>query len=497
MQWLLLISILVIATCGIIYELIAGTLASYLLGDSVTQFSTIIGTYLCSMGVGSYLAKYIKKNLTGAFVTIEILIGVIGGCSSLLLFFSFNHIEHFRILLYFLIGLTGILVGAEIPLVMRLLQKEIEFSELISRVFSFDYIGALVASVLFPLWFVPKLGIEKTSLFFGILNILVAIFTLYKLTDYRRNKLLHFACYISLSGLILLFVFSHKINKQIEQEQYGERIILTSQSPYQKITITESHGHLRLFLNGNLQFSTMDEYRYHESLVHPVCQYSRQLKHILILGGGDGMALREFLKYPEIESAILVDLDQKMTGLFTTHPVLRELNAKSFSNPKATIVNADAFQWLRQNHDSFDAICVDFPDPSNFSLGKLYTTAFYLELKRHLRSEGCAVVQCTSPFVAPKSFWCIEKTIRSAGLNTMPYHTLVPSFGDWGFVLLSKNRTLNVQRHFASPVKYYDSSAFAGMLWFPADSRQRNTETNNLQNQALVGYFEEEWQKVQ
>lgn len=497
MQWLLLISVLVIATCGIVYELIAGTLASYLLGDSVTQFSTIIGTYLFSMGIGSWLAKYIKKNLVQNFVVIEIIIGLIGGCSSLFLFFIFNQVEHFRVLLYFTVSITGILVGAEIPLVMRMLQGRIEFSELISRVFSFDYIGALLASVIFPIWLVPRLGLEKTSLLFGIFNIIIALVAVYKLAPRRSSGPLKWAGFTALFILVILFAFSQKITQNTEKEHYGERIILSQTSPYQRIILTESGGNLRLFLNGNLQFSSKDEYRYHESLVHPAAQLSDRIDRALILGGGDGMALRELLKYTAVSEILLVDLDAAMTTLFTKNPRLRSLNNSSLTNPKVRIRNEDAFRFLRETKNIYDLIIVDFPDPSNFSIGKLYSDVFYSELKKHLADSGTAVIQCTSPWAAPSSFWCIENTIRSVNLNTLPFHTLVPSFGDWGFIIASKQNQLKIKRPLPSDIKYIDSSIFQTMLHFPKDISYRKTEINNLQNQILVSYFEEEWRKVQ
>ena len=163
---LLLMSVFVVTTCGLIYELVAGTAASYLLGDSVTQFSTIIGVYLFSMGIGSYLSKFFNNNLIAWFVQIEIMVGLVGGFSSTVLFMLFGFVTYFRVILYSLVGLTGVLVGLEIPLLMRILEKKYEFKELVSKVFTFDYIGALLASLIFPLVLVPHLGLLRTSFFF-------------------------------------------------------------------------------------------------------------------------------------------------------------------------------------------------------------------------------------------------------------------------------------------------------------------------------------------
>src|SRR6476660_2372383 len=160
---LLLASVFTIATCGLVYELIAGTLASYLLGDSITQFSTIIGCYLFAMGIGSWLSRYVKRDLLSFFIRVEILVGAVGGSSAALLFLAFEHVASFRFLLYFTVGAIGVLVGVEIPLLLRILENRLEFRDLVAKVFTFDYVGALFASILFPLVLVPHLGLIKSA----------------------------------------------------------------------------------------------------------------------------------------------------------------------------------------------------------------------------------------------------------------------------------------------------------------------------------------------
>ncbi|HET6224985.1 MAG TPA: polyamine aminopropyltransferase, partial [Bacteroidia bacterium] len=326
-QLLLLISVFVIATCGLIYELIAGTLASYLLGDSVTQFSTIIGVYLFSMGIGSFLSKYITRNLLGWFIQIEILVALIGGFSSTILFLCFEHISGFHVILYTLIMLTGTLVGLEIPLLMRILKDKLEFSELVSKIFTFDYIGALFASILFPLLMVPYLGILKTSYLFGLLNAVVAIILCFQFaTQTTYIKALRFQSIIASLFLLAGFVLSEQIQNFAETLTYNETIIFSKSSPYQRIILTSEKNVTKLYLNGNLQFSSADEYRYHEALVHPGLSHLKTPKRILILGGGDGFAVREVLKYPSVESITLVDLDSSVTSLFKSAEFLKKLN---------------------------------------------------------------------------------------------------------------------------------------------------------------------------
>lgn len=495
MQWLLLLSVLVIATCGIIYELVAGTLASYLLGDSVTQFSTVIGSYLFSMGIGSYASKFIKKNELQTFITIEILIGVIGGCSGIILFYLFNYVESFRIVLYSLVGIVGFLVGAEIPLVMRLLKNQIDFNELIARVFSFDYIGALLASIVFPLLLVPHLGLGKTPLLFGLINIVVAGVVLIQLQKRNFPVVLFSILVFCFILLTVLFAFTDKIVQNSDEAHFGERIIISKNTHYQRIVVTQSEKKTRLYLNGNLQFSSDDEYRYHEALVHPGMMHCTELNRALILGGGDGCAARELLKYPQLKSVQLVDLDNAMTFLFSNNSFLKKINHNSLIHPNVKINNTDAFLWIKNCKDSFDFICIDFPDPSNFSVGKLYSQVFYSQLKPILKHNGIAVIQCTSPWVAPKSFWCIEKTLRSAGFNTLPYHAHVPSFGDWGFILISKLKNVQQKRNLPK-LKFINAEMLQHLFYFPPDQKPKeNLEINQLQNQILVQYFDEEWNK--
>jgi spermidine synthase len=493
MPVLLLFSAFVISTCGLVYELISGTLASYLLGDSITQFSTVIGVYLFSMGIGSFLSKYINRNLTATFIKVELLIGLVGGFSSALLFLLFEHVSSFRILLYALVSLTGILVGLEIPLLMRILQGKLAFKDLVAKVFTFDYIGALLASLLFPLVLVPHLGLVRSSFMFGIFNVLVAIGTL---RVFRREvhwvRIMEGAAYGTLLLLGLGFVFSDRIMSFAEASTFPDPVIYAKSSPYQRIVLTRAPHDLRLFLNGNLQFSSRDEYRYHEALVHPGLASRQSRRKVLILGGGDGLAVREVLRYPEVESITLVDLDPEMTRLFSSQDFLVRLNNDAFHSSKVHVVNADAFVWLKENQEKFDFVIVDFPDPSNFSIGKLFSTAFYRVLSRSLSEDGAMVIQSTSPFVARKTFWCVDTTLRSVGLLTTPYHVYVPSFGEWGFVLATR-KPFALGREYPPGLRYVNTNTAREMLEFPQDMAPIQVEPNRLNNQVLVRYFEEEW----
>lgn len=493
LRLLLLASVFVIATCGLVYELIAGTVASYLLGDSVTQFSTVIGVYLFAMGVGSWLSRYVEKNLLRIFIQVEFLIALFGGSAAAILFLLFAHVSSFRVLLYGLVLLIGTLVGLEIPLLLRILKGRLEFKDLISQVFTFDYIGALLASLLFPLLLVPYFGLARSGFLFGILNGAVGLIALSILWDQiPRARVLRINGLVVLALLCAGFAYSERIVSWSEASAYGEEVIFAKSTPYQRITITRRADDLRLYLNSNLQFSSRDEYRYHEALVHPGLARLPDARRVLVLGGGDGLAVREILRYPQIESVTLVDLDPAMTRLFSTQELLLALNKHAFSSPKVQVVNADAFTWLKENGEIFDFIVADFPDPSNFSVGKLYTTAFYQRARAALAEQGAMVIQCTSPFVARKSFWCIDETLRACGLTTEPYHANVPSFGEWGFILASP-RPLGDEWRLPGGLHFVDSANVAELSHFPPDMGRVATEVNRLNNQALVRYFESEW----
>lgn len=493
MTYPLLITAFIISTCGLVYELIAGTIASYLLGDSVTQFSIVIGVYLFSMGVGSFLSRYVEKKLVFTFVNVEMLVGLLGGCSAALLFLLFEHVESFRVVLYSVVGLIGILIGLEVPLLMRVLKDRLQFKDLVSQIFTFDYVGALIASLLFPLVLVPVLGLVRSSFLFGILNILVALWTIHIFRDELPwlKTLRSFAAALIIA-LICGFAFSERIMNIAESASFPDNIIYSTSTPYQRIILTGNGKDFRLFLNGNLQFSTRDEYRYHEALVHPALASLKDPSEVLVLGGGDGLAVRELLKYPSVKKILLIDLDKQMTDLFSKPGFFSELNQHSLSNPKVQIINQDAFVWLQKASNKFDFIVVDFPDPSNYSLGKLYTDTFYRALKKVMKPDGLLVIQSTSPYYAKNSYWCVVNTLNSVGLSTTPYHAYVPSFGDWGYVIACQGRFHPGERY-PDGLRYISAQTFDGMLHFPKDMMPTNNLVNKLNNQSLVHTFESEW----
>jgi spermidine synthase len=493
----LLASVFVVAACGLVYELAAAALASYVLGDSVLQFSTIIGTYLFAMGVGSWLSRFFDRQLPAHFLRIELLVALVGGSLPAVLFIANAYQPSaFRPLLYGMVLLVGMLVGLEIPLVMRILKRNVGLRELVSQVLTFDYLGALAVSVAFPLVLVPQLGLIRTGLLFGLMNAAVALWALWLFRHELRRLAAHtLACLLTLGALGAAFAASQQITTLAEDKFYQDRIVLAESSPWQRIVVTQGRSGLRLFLNGNLQFSQADEYRYHEALVHPAMAAHGAPRRVAILGGGDGMAAREVLRYPQVESITLVELDPNMTRLFGSHPALTQLNRGALASPKLRVVNADAFTWLQHTREHFDVIIVDFPDPTNFSVGKLYTNSFYALLEQRLAASGYLVVQTTSPLIARQSFWTVVATIESVGLATAPYHAHVPSFGEWGFVLAGR-RPYRIAPQLPQDLQFLSTASLPQLFEFPRDMARVPAEVNRLSNQVLVTTYEREWGKV-
>jgi spermidine synthase len=493
---ILFLSVFLIAACGLIYELIAGTLASYLLGDSVFQFSTVIGAYLFAMGIGSFLSRFIGRGLVARFISIELLVGLVGGFSSSVLFLAFAYTQSFRLILYLVVIAVGTLVGLEIPLLMRILKDRYRFGELISHVLTFDYLGALGASILFPLVLVPKLGMVRSALLFGIMNTVVALWSTLLFRDQiGPRRALQAACLISLVALGLGMAGAERISAAADNNLYADEVILSKETRYQRIVLTRWKDDIRLFLNSHLQFSSRDEYRYHEALVHPGLAAVPETRSVLVLGGGDGLAVREILKYPGVEKITLVDLDPEMIKLFSTNPMLTRLNGNSLTASKLRVIHADAFPWLAENRDMFDFVVVDFPDPTSYSLGKLYTTVFYRALAKHLSRQALVVVQSTSPLFARQSYWCIVETLKQAGLKTFPYHVYVPSFGEWGYVLAGQY-PYEPPAQLPAGLRFLSARNLPELFHFPNDMLPVDVEPNRLNDQVLVRYYEREWREI-
>lgn len=488
---LLMLTTLIISGCSICYELIISAVSSYLIGDSTLQYSITIGLYMSAMGLGAYLSKYMKRNLFNWFVSVEIGVGLIGGISSLVLFLANLYLEQYQLVMYLEIITIGTFVGVEIPLLTRIIENDADNLRVtISSIFSFDYIGGLVGSIAFPLLLLPELGYFATAFLMGSMNILAAILIVFKYSAQIKRVVVFKVITIALFlGLLWGAVFSENISNHIEGGLYRDRVILSEQTRYQHIVLTRHKDDLRLFIDGNVQFSSVDEYRYHEALIHIPMAAAAKRERVLVLGGGDGMAARELLKYPEAHIT-LVDLDAEMTRLCSENKIITALNENSLQSDRLTIINADAYRYLEENEELFDVIVVDLPDPNNEALNKLYTNIFYRMCSNSLTEDGVMVVQSTSPYYATKAFWCINRTLESEGFYVKPYHLQVPAFGDWGFNLASKKQ-LDGQYDLSVETKYLTNENISALFAFGKDEMEKDVAINSLSRPQLIQYYSE------
>lgn len=493
----LLTSIFIIAVCGLIYELIIASLSSYLLGDSVYQFSITVGVFLTAMGIGSFLSRAIKGDLLRTFLVVEIVIGLLGGISGATLFIAYSIFP--RSYTFFMVAallVLGTLIGLEIPLLTRIAGRYGSLRDTIANVLAVDYLGALAASLLFPLVLLPYLGLAKTAFLVGIFNLGVVGINLRVFGRALPHVGGIVAATLAALGLLAAgFWQSAALTSLAEERMYQDEIIYAEQSPYQRIVLTSYQDDVRLYLDRELQFSSRDEYRYHESLVHPAISLAPSREEVLIIGGGDGMAAREVLKYPGVKRITLVDLDPAMTRLGQTFGPLLKLNAGSLNDPHVRVINADGYTYLAESSDTYGVIIIDLPDPRSEGLARLYSRQFYGIVKRHLARGGIFVQQSSSPYFVREAYWCIAHTARAAGLQIQTYHTYIPSFGDWGFVLGSDLAVDWARARITVPTRYLTTEHLPTLPIFDPDTSEVQTEISTLENPVVLRYYIKGWRK--
>ncbi len=493
---ILLASILIVALCGIAYELIISTVSSYLLGNSVYQFSLTIGTFMFAMGIGSYLSKMLGKNLLHNFVLIEIAIALVGGACSMILFMTFplaNALYNF--VMYSLILIIGALVGMEIPILTTILSHQKSTRDSIANVMSLDYIGALIGSVSFPLLLLPQLGLIRSSFAIGLANIFTALVNLYFFRNHLKHiKGLTMASLAILIGLIVFIFAGTRLTSFAESHLYFDQVIYQKQTPYQKLTITRSNANreLRLYIDGHIQFSSRDEYRYHEALVHPVMSIPGKKENVLVLGGGDGLAVRELLKYEQVKSIDLVDIDPEITRLGKEFPAIAMLNEESLHDPRVNIFNEDAFLFINQPGKMYDRVIIDMPDPHNEAINKLYAREFYEMIKRRMADDAYLISQSSSPYFTRKTFWGIEKTLAYVFDTTESFHVTVPSFGIWGFHMASNGNPFPTAYQFDVKPKWMSEQIMAAAVQFTSDTDRVEVPVNSIMEPKLYHLYLED-----
>jgi spermidine synthase len=494
----LVIAAFVSGLCSIIYELLIATTASYFLGDSVKFFSLTIGIYMASMGVGTFISKYITHHLLSKFVNIELWLAWLGGISVPALYLAYAYTELFILCYLFFTISIGILIGLEIPFLTRLMERYCTLKVNIANILSFDYFGALIATISFPFILLPFFGVYQSSLLFGLVNMSIGFIVLWAFSEEIGTHVLwlkRIAIVVSLFLIVMIFL-SHRFLEHWDQSLYEDRIIVSEQSKYQRIILTKDRDDIRLYLDGNLQFSSIDEYRYHEALIHiPMAISHQPITRVLLLGAGDGLAVRELLKYPQINDITLVDLDEKILHLSKTNPYITALNQQSLQSEKLTMIIGDAFGFLQHNTAPFDLIIADLPDPNNNGLARLYSKQFYSLVKRNLTGGGIFVTQATSPYFAPRAYWSIVKTVGAAGFSHIyPYHANIPSFGEWGFVIASEAALNMATPSFIPNTRFIDKQTFPTHFIFTKDTIAQDVEVNVLDRPIILDYYLRGWE---
>ena len=489
---------------GIVAEYVLSTLATYFLGNSVFQWTMIVSIMLFSMGLGSRISKGIANNLLQKFIYIEFTLSLLAAFVSVITYSASAYYGYVGFVIYLMCIIIGLLIGMEIPIVIRLNDEFEDLHINVSSVMEKDYYGSLLGGVFFAFVGLPYLGLTYTPFILGTINFLVAVGLFFMLRPSLPKSVksrLTTSTIVVFVILIAGVTFADKIISYGEQSRYKDKVIFEQQSKYQKITITQSKEDFWLFINGNQQLSTIDEVMYHEPLVHPVMRLSKNPQHVLVMGGGDGGAVREILKYDAVQKITLVDLDPAMTDLGKYNDLLLEMNQNALNHGKVEIVNTDGFNFLEGADKFYDVIIIDLPDPKTIELGRLYSYEFYKLCYKQLRPNGLVITQAGSPYYAARAFNCIDTTMAAANFTTVPLHNQVVTLGEWGWVMGTKSGTRQqvitaLQRldYDGVTTQWINHEAMTlitsfGKRTFPDDDKE--VEVNKIHNPVLFKYYME------
>jgi spermidine synthase len=485
---------------GIVGEYILSTLATYFLGDSVFQWTMILSSMLFAMGLGSRLSSRYTEKILEKFLIAEFLLTFLTSSAALCTYFFMGYTEYIAVIIYGFAMAIGLLIGMEIPLVTRVNEENEELRTNIAGVLENDYYGSLLGGIFFVFVGLPYLGLTHTPFVLSGINFLVAVALFIRLRKHIDPTYQKAFLVVIPSLLIFMIFLSYNADAIVlygEQKRYDDKVVFSKQTKYQKITITQWKEEYWLYLNGSKQLCTFDEWQYHEPLVHPVMQLTPYAKHVLILGAGDGCAIREVLKYKGVEQITLVDIDPEMTRIGKTNEIFTKMNDSSYYDPKVKVVNQDAFQYLEQSDEFFDVMILDFPDPKSIDLNRVYSKEFYRLCNKKLRPLGHIVTQAVSPYYTTKAYRSIEKTLGASGFQTLPIHNHVYSFGEWGWIIGSKQMSSEVmkksllEKNFDTlDVRWINKEAMQLMTSFGRDLVNADSvEVNTIHNPVLYKYY--------
>jgi len=513
----------------IVDEYILAQVSSNILGNPAEQWPIVIGLMLLATGIGVWFAQFIpaEKAIT-AFITIEVLLSLIGSFSPLIVMTAYAYmLIHFKLVFYLTSFTLGFLIGFEQPLIAVINQRFVGFRSNITMTLSLDAFGVAVGTILWVKCMVGVIPLQYASFMVGSLNLLIAIITYLYLSRQTKINIPYATLGLIVLSLGLGFwgiTNADNIIATAEQQLFTGKVIHSEDTRYQHVVLTKhpKTSHVMLFLNSGLQFCSADEERYHENLVHPAMYIRNTLKkeqankdslQVLVLGGGDGLAIREIRKYPNVAEMSLVELDPAITQLAKTEPHLLSLNDSSLFNKTLSTINRtstlevlhkDAYTYVEkaaQAGRKFDVILIDFPDPRNEALGKLYSKYFFHNIRLLLKQGGVVAIQASSPVHVKQAYICTGKTMTAAGLKVLPYHDNIPSFNHWGWYLAVNSEDdidlfgmaeqMYAQEAFEVPTKYLTPARFFANTIFGKDilKDSEDIEINTLMNQKIVYYY--------
>lgn len=491
---LLLLAAAVSSGCGLAAELLLGALASYLVGNGALAYGIAVGGFLAAMGLGSYFSQFIgvsgdrarqQQALLLRFVWVELAIAPLSALLPLGLFALFVVDGPLWLGLALVTLVLGTLAGLEVPLLTRILECDRGARDALAKVLALDYLGALFGSLAFPVLLLPWLGYFPAAAVLGSLPGFMVFAIANAFPSLQRWRVWGMSCGLALCAIAPVTV---PLSNGLENSLYNGAVAVRMQSPYQRIVLTRRGADVRLFLDGDLQLSTLDEYRYHEALVHPALSASETPQQILLLGAGDGMALREILKWESVERVLMIELDPEVVKLARTHPFLRRVNENAFADPRVEVRYGDAFRLAAALPERFDVIIADFPDPDREHLAKLYSQGFYRRLLAKLSPGGVLVTQASSPFFAPRAFACVAATLEAAGATVSPYTVDVPSFGPWGFVMGKAGTMAPEVGKLPVPTRFLTPELLPSLFHLPGDVTPDRVEVNRLAHPVIVRY---------
>jgi spermidine synthase len=445
----ILIITIILAFCSIVYELLLANTLAIITGNYIWWQSLTIGIYIGGLGLGAYWSEKLKDTYKSV-INIEITLSLLGVFSVVyvyLLHGSYKYLDNlffytgdfhstiylqnlfiikfiFFIMVQALTFSIGLLSGFEIPLMVRIAEDRLgEDSDSEYQIFGINYIGTLVGTTFFAYLLLPKLDVVKTSVVVALLNLLVCVYFIVRYLKVDRRRYLACVSAVLILGLTIginekkitqsylkLFYYMPKVLAQDSENLNGLYTKINnlpeverSKSLYQYLDIfsypTIENGVYKdstiLTLDTNFQFNTTTEFFYHQAFAHvSIAMNEKVPKKVLLLGGGDGLLLRELLKYDEIESIDFIELDEKMLDLANGR--FAELNQHSLKNPKVKIQVNDGFYYLRNTTNKYDAIFIDFPYPNSYDLARLYSVEFYKYVNKALNPGGFVILD--APF---------------------------------------------------------------------------------------------------